>query len=217
MEPQQLPCFFEGHGLWLLWNLACCVCFSHVWHATVVSMPKSNRRANSFEQLLLTGLTKQRPPLDSTPSPIHRWTSKHGSDWEIAFDTAERSGKQQIVGLHITASELNKSPITAELIRNIPLASLLQAYLQSQKQKGKPTITPTPKHVGSKQGTPLGEDLLQLVAAIYRQAINTGQSPTQAIAQQFDISESTAAKRIQKARQQHFLGKATPGKPGERR
>lgn len=180
-------------------------------------MPKSNRRANSFEQLVLTGLTNQHPPLDSTPSPIHRWTSKHGGDWELAFDTAERSGRQQIVGLHITASELNKSPITAELIRSIPLASLLQVYLRSQKPKGKPAITPSPKQVGSKQGTPLGEDLLKSVAAIYRQAINTGQSPTQAIAQQFGISESTAAKRIQKAREHHFLGKATPGKPGERR
>ena len=180
-------------------------------------MPKSNREANSFEQLVLTGLTKQRPPLDSTPSPIHRWTSKRGGDWEIAFDTAERSGRQQIVGLHITASELNKLPITAELMRSIPLASLLQAYLQSQKPKGKTSITPSPKQVGSKQGTPLGEDLLKSVAAIYRQAINTGQSPTQAIAQQFGVSESTAAKRIQKAREHHFLGKANPGKPGERK
>ena len=180
-------------------------------------MPKSNPRANSFEQLLLTGLTKQRPPLDSTPSPIHRWTSRNGSDWEIAFDTAERSGRQQIVGLHITASELNKSPITAELMRSIPLASLFQAYLQSQKQKGKPAITPSPKQVGSKQGTPLDDALLLLVTAIYRQAINTGQSPTKAIAQQCGVSESTAAKRIQKAREHHFLGKATPGKPGERR
>ena len=180
-------------------------------------MPKSNRRANSFEQLVLTELTKQRLPLDSTPSPIHRWTSKRGGVWEIAIDTAERNGRQQIVGLHITASELNRSPVTAELMRSIPLASLLQAYLQSQRAKGKPAITPSPKQYGSKQGTPLGEDLLKSIAAIYRQAINTGQSPTQAIAQQFGISESTAAKRIQKAREHQFLGKANPGKPGERR
>lgn len=180
-------------------------------------MPKSNRRAKSFEQLVLTSLTKQRPPSDSTPSPIYRWTSKRGDEWEIAFDTAERSGRQQIVGLHITATELNKSTVTTELIRSIPLASLVQLYLQSQKFKSKPHITPSPKQFGSKQGKPLGEDLLKSIADIYRQAINTGQSPTQSIAQQFGISESTAAKRIQKAREHHFLGKATPGKPGERR
>lgn len=180
-------------------------------------MPKSNRKANSFEQIFITGLSKQRPPLDSKQSSILRWTNEYGSQWEIALDTAERNGRQQIVGLHITASEQNRSAVTSELMRSIPLAKLLQKYLQSQNPKDKPTMSPSPKQIGSKQGTPLGEDLLKSVATIYRQAINSGQSPTQAIALQFGISESTAAKRIQKARKQNFLGKATPGKPGERK
>lgn len=56
--------------------------------------------------------------------------------------------------------------------------------------------------------------MLEQVAATYRAAIDTG-APTQTVAEVFQVSHSTAARYVAKARDEGLLGETMPGKAGE--
>lgn len=58
-------------------------------------------------------------------------------------------------------------------------------------------------------------DLLAQVAEVYRAALRDGRPPTAAVAEQFTVSHSTAARWVREARQQQHLGPAQGPKPGE--
>jgi hypothetical protein len=59
-------------------------------------------------------------------------------------------------------------------------------------------------------------EFLEQVADVYRAAIDTG-APTQAVADTFRVSHSTAARYVNKARKSphNLLGETLPGRPGE--
>lgn len=56
---------------------------------------------------------------------------------------------------------------------------------------------------------------LDEVAAAYRSALDAGHAPTQAVAEQFNVAHSTAAKWVRKARDVGALGAARGSRPGE--
>jgi hypothetical protein len=66
-----------------------------------------------------------------------------------------------------------------------------------------------------KKGRTLTNDDLQVVADVYRTAWRQGADPRRAVAEQFHLSDSGAAKRIRAARDAGLLGQARPGKAGE--
>ncbi len=65
------------------------------------------------------------------------------------------------------------------------------------------------------RGTKLSHATLELTAEVYRQAFQDGQNPVQAVAAKFGLTNSGAAKRVQKARDARILGPAIAGRAGE--
>ena len=65
------------------------------------------------------------------------------------------------------------------------------------------TVRETP--VGPKRGSKIADDTLQEIADVYQQAQRRGSPVTRAVATHFHVSESTAGKRIMKARERGFL------------
>ena len=65
------------------------------------------------------------------------------------------------------------------------------------------TVRETP--VGPQRGSKIADDTLQEVANVYQQAQLQGSPVTYAVATHFHVSESTAGKRIMKARERGFL------------
>jgi hypothetical protein len=165
-------------------------------------------------KVLWTGRGHIYSPIDSKLGKVMKWADTDNRSWEIQFHSAIRQGRKQAVGFHITASRKNDKPLTAELMRSIPFATMFIEELQRRSSKDVELGSP-PKYTGSKQGVALDDTVLQFVATLYRHALDTGQSPPQYIAKQMGISKSAATKRIQRARQHSHLGKAKPGKPGE--
>jgi hypothetical protein len=66
-----------------------------------------------------------------------------------------------------------------------------------------------------RKGRKITDDDLRIVADVYRTAWRQGADPRRAVAEQFHLSDSGAAKRIRAARDAGFLGQARPGKAGE--
>ena len=59
--------------------------------------------------------------------------------------------------------------------------------------------------VGPQRGSQISDDVLKEVADVYQRAQRRGSAVTYAVATHFHVSESTAGKRIMKARQRGFL------------
>jgi hypothetical protein len=67
----------------------------------------------------------------------------------------------------------------------------------------------------ARKGRTLTTGDLEVVADVYRAAWRQGANPRHAVAEQFHLSDSGAAKRIRAARGAGLLGPARPGKAGE--
>ena len=150
-----------------------------------------------------------------TNTPAFIWTDRNKKDWHVAFEITNHSGRSQPIGFKITAAPDNQTQLTSETLRSFPFTRVFTQYL-TKNSSAQTRTDVSIKQKGPRRGTPLENSTLELVAQIYRHALNTGFSPTKLIAEQMNISTSTAAKRIQKAREQFFLKPAHPGKPGER-
>jgi hypothetical protein len=149
-----------------------------------------------------------------TSTPAFTWTDRNKKDWQVTFEITNPGGRRQPIGFKITAAPDNQTQLTSEILRSFPFTRVFTLYL-AKNSSAQTRTDVSIKQKGPRRGTPLDNSTLELVAQIYRQALNTGLSPTKLIAEQMNISTSTAAKRIQKAREQFFLKPALPGKPGE--
>ena len=161
-----------------------------------------------------TTRTEPRTPRGSTKGEIFAWSDTKDNEWQISFEIAVRQGRRQAVGMHIVASPQNNHGIDTDVIRSLPFAGLLTEYLKHHSTNSH-APSPSAKEKGTKRGSRLDDDILSMVADLYRHAINNGLSPTQHIAKTMSISPSGAAKRIQAARQAEFLKPARKGKSGE--
>jgi hypothetical protein len=165
-------------------------------------------------RLSWTGRQEPRPPRSSSPGEVFIWSDSKRNEWQFSFEIATRQGRKQPVAFHIVASPTNTTGLTTELLREIPLAAFFTEQLKKTASRiDRPTTSP--KLSGPKQGSSLDPSVLQLVAELYRHAINTGISPSKHIASEMGISQSAAAKRIQRARQDAYLNQALPGRSGE--
>jgi hypothetical protein len=59
------------------------------------------------------------------------------------------------------------------------------------------------------------DELLATVARVYRDRVDEG-APTRAVAEEFTVSHSTAARYVAQARERGLLGRTTAGLAGER-
>jgi hypothetical protein len=67
-----------------------------------------------------------------------------------------------------------------------------------------------------RRGSPVTDEHLRRVAALYRAALERGDPPTQTVGDEMHAGRSTAARWVAKARERGLLGEALPGKAGER-
>ncbi len=114
-------------------------------------------------------------------------------------------------------------PITAAILRTIPLPELLAAALDSADfpdsygasirayLAGLPTIAAS--HPGPRGHS---DNHFRDVATAYRAAlVSAPRAPTKWLAQQMHVSLPTARRWVQRARDRGFLGASEPGKAGE--
>lgn len=104
--------------------------------------------------------------------------------------------------------------VTSDGMRSIPVAQIVRDA--APHLAGLIMRFTTDEH-GQVFGEPLGdwsEDDLTAVAGIYRTAHACGIPPTKAVAEALGLSQSTAAKRVMRARADGLLGKTTSGRAG---
>jgi hypothetical protein len=111
-------------------------------------------------------------------------------------------------------------PVTAEGLRHMPVAAIVSRSAQKRlmwvESSGKSARPFTLQ--GAVRTRPFGgpsDEELRYAAGIYRLAHATGNPPTRAISEVFELPPSTAAKWVMRARERGFLGATTPGRAGE--
>jgi hypothetical protein len=142
-------------------------------------------------------------------SEMFTWTDPvTKQEFEVGIKFTKIGGMLRFTGVSVTS--VSNDTITVEIYRRVPIIQLAKDALVSilPKPDFKATLT------GAQRGATLPDDLLEEVARIYKDALNYGVSPIEAVSEAFSISKSTSAKRVMLARANGFLGKATRGKAG---
>lgn len=112
-------------------------------------------------------------------------------------------------------------PLSADAIRRLPLGSVLAGMRRDLAWEGKVGVGTESDQgrrrravarsaTGPQRGSALSSDDLQAVSEAYRRAWREGRPVTVAIAEQFHIAPSTAAKRIMAARRAGLLDGVGP-------
>jgi hypothetical protein len=139
-----------------------------------------------------------------TPHPLSRlfnWTDHNGQNWSITVKVVPQFG--------YALSELSIRPtapgyaLTQTIVRQMPILEWERTALAAHAAQltAAATVVSSPPH----SGRPHSAHDLNLVADIYRVALNARLPARKAVAEAFDISLSTAAKRIMAARKRGFL------------
>jgi hypothetical protein len=143
-----------------------------------------------------------------------RWQSREGSAWNVQFEYEEMNGHRTPTGLKVTGAGKQSKELTSRVLREIPFGTIFELWLkQSSRSRTTPTIEPSIS--GPLKGGPLPTEVLEKVAELYRAGLDRGVPPNKFVAQEMGISQSTATKRIVRARKQGLLGPTTPGRQGE--
>jgi hypothetical protein len=97
--------------------------------------------------------------------------------------------------------------VTGEVLRRVPVERLLREGLVSLLREDISVMAGVPSFQGR-------EADLASVAAAYRLAYMAHEPPVRAVAAQFGLSQSMAAKRVMQAREEGLLPPTTKGKAG---
>lgn len=144
------------------------------------------------------------------------WHPQEGPAWSVRFEYEEKNGRRFPVGMQIGAGGKTTEELTSRALREIPFATIFEEWLkQTSRTRATPTVDP--KVAGPLKGGPLPIEVLEKVAELYRSALDRGVPPNKFVAHELGISQSTATKRIVRARREGLLGPTTPGKQGERK
>ncbi|MDP9331542.1 MAG: hypothetical protein M3P11_13005 [Actinomycetota bacterium] len=117
----------------------------------------------------------------------------------------------RMVANEVTCIARNGDRITAEALRDIPVAKIVRLGVLSALG----TFALAGKDFVALRKTGPSEETLRTVAAVYRLAYLIGDGPTAAVRGAFDVPKSTAARWVQHARARGFLGAADSRKAGE--
>ena len=141
------------------------------------------------------------------------WTDRRDRSWPLTFEYSVIGGRVECSLITIKPPE--GTPIQATDIRHIPVGALIaegrRRGLDLDKLSlGWPDLSKAqradikrrlPGHDRGKPGRPgLSIDTLEQVAKIYTEAYRNGDYPTKAVADELNISRSTASKWVMKTR-----------------
>ncbi|MFW6034539.1 MAG: hypothetical protein ACOC9R_05320 [bacterium] len=117
------------------------------------------------------------------------------------------TGRYAVVELTVEADE-----VTGELIRSVPVASLLTKW--ALRFIGPGAVERPPADLVQTGPT---DETLRWVARAYRVALLVGAAPTQAVAETFDVARGTAGRWVTRSRDRGFLTVTDPrGAKGRR-
>ena len=153
--------------------------------------------------------------------------SGHGLELEVAVDDA---GAPSCVSLTVHGDK----PVTTEVVRQLRVDELVRVAVaeaaRPYEQAGasiRMPIFPAPDERAElyerfakggrrpRRGSPVSEETLHRVAALYRAALKNGDPPTSTIAEALRVTRSTASRWVAKAREAGLLGPAIRGRAGE--
>lgn len=138
------------------------------------------------------------------------WQDTDGSIYTVTLTLRDDQNGSKMVLIGFGVHSESGTEITVEVYRRIPVMQLVRKALEVIL--GEPNLATT--NVGAQRGASLSEDVLAEVARIYKETVARNLPPIPAIAEAFNISKSTSAKRVMLARKFGFLGKARKGKSG---
>jgi DNA invertase Pin-like site-specific DNA recombinase len=159
----------------------------------------------------------KKPPYSSARS----WIDRRGRVWTISIDWSDTTPQAEPSRLTVVAPDGNG--VTGDAIRKMPLGSIIaearagfESFLRHDAQSK--ALTPAQrrhaaaqaKRFSSHRGVARTDDELAIVADVYREGSKATDEqpfpkPAQAVAKHFDISVSTANKRIAAARERGLL------------
>jgi hypothetical protein len=168
--------------------------------------------------------------------------------WHLGFDFTEIDGRLECVGINIRSLRTKlviddagqpqveyrpplggrPEPVTASLIRQIPVAFLVreareglgdvarwQASQPGRSAAERRTLSAVADQLDESPRRVLDDDHFAQVAEIYREAWAAGDpAPTKAVAERMKASRSAAAKWVARARVMGLLGETKQGRPG---
>jgi hypothetical protein len=134
-------------------------------------------------------------------SRLFNWTDHNGRNWSITVKVVPQFG--------YALSELSIRPtspgyaLTQTIVRQMPILEWERTTLAAHAAHL--TTAATALHSPPHSGRPHSDHDLSLVADIYRTALNARLPARKAVADAFNISQSTAAKRVMAARKRGLL------------
>ena len=181
----------------------------------------------------------KRPVRPTTRSTELLWPDRKRGPWSVSATFTLLDGRPECVSLTFGLKAVGGSsaPVQWTALRAVNGGELIdalrhqvldddRAYIERVFGRFPPESRATLDRLGVTRsafeeerptGRPrlYGRDHFEAVAAVYRQAHSTGK-PTQAVAEHFSVSSTTAAKWVARCRSPELklLGAATPGKAG---
>lgn len=162
----------------------------------------------------MVAMTKRRQDRFEPKATTVSWPNKQKGPWAIRVHFDEVGGRTECVKLEIRRKTVEQEPITASLVRAIPVASIID---DARKNVTRNLCAPRKREPRAKSilgRRPLDAELLRAVAEVYTDAWKSGGHPTKAVEAHFDRPYPTAARWISRARKEGFLSPTTRGRPG---
>lgn len=200
--------------------------------ATMTNNPQAKRVISQVASWTATQTRKRLESLlengHSSYSPTElKWTDKNGAQWEVEFEWAAiNDGQIECIGVRLRSVAGRRTrAVTSDVWRQVPIGTLVGRARRSEAARWR--RAPESEAVAAarlrfggtsiraQQGRTLTEEDLAEVAAVYRDAVERGEPPVQAVRKRFHIAPGTARKRVARARDAGMLGPAVPGRAGE--
>lgn len=146
-----------------------------------------------------------------------QWPEFLGVQWLVETIWSQDGIRLEPLSVTVTSPDPDSAPVSAEVLRRLPIGSLHQrarqvaAGITKMVPNNRPAL-PEVDHLlaaleksGAHRGVATSAQELEILATVYVSAYQAGESVTQAVADYFGISKSTAGKRIMKARTNGLL------------
>lgn len=167
------------------------------WHVQVEWVVRDRVHQPCVIRIAMGDPDNDDPAAQLTPSNIRRLPI--GEIFKTARQQTAIAVRSRVQ--HIQALGALSAFVDPDIAIQDQLTDDVRALLKEVQRHADVRDTP----LGPQRGSAITDDQLHAVAEAYRQAKNKGVPVTRAVAEAFNISESTAGKRIMKARQQGYL------------